>query len=407
MKHDTTKLLALSIAAALTLGLTGCGETNPAAAGSGAASSSASSGPAASSSAPQEGVAVQTQKVVRDSVATDNKVSGRVAADNEATIMVGTAAKCTAVYKNAGDPVKAGEAICALDVSSTLSSHSAAKISYQSAVQSYQDQKAILDKQVQMALDNWNNTKALLEIGAASQLEVDQAELNYLNAEAGRTSGLSQLEAAMQNAKSGVEQLDTALENIDSRGNVISPISGTLVTLNAVADGFVSNSMPVAVINGADQMKVSASVSEALVPKLSIGDAADVTVSAAGQTFTAEIRSVERAANLQTKLYTVTLTVPADVGGLLSGMFADVTFHTDASSDTIVVPSEAILTNGDAQYVYIVEDGSAKYVAVTTGLTGSGVTEITSGLEGGEELVTVGQSYLEDGAAVRVVDREA
>ena len=35
------------------------------------------------------------------------------------------------------------------------------------------------------------------------------------------------------------------------------------------------------------------------------------------------------------------------VSGLLSGMFADVTFHTDTSADTIVVPSEAILTNGD------------------------------------------------------------
>lgn len=352
------------------------------------------------------GVAVQTEEVVAGSIATDNKVSGKISADNESTIMVAVTAKCTAVYAEAGDTVNAGDIICTLDLASTLSSAAAADISYQSTVQSYNDQKAILDKQVSMAADNVANTKALFEIGAASQLEVDQAELNYQNAVAGRNSALAQLEAGMQNAKSGVEQMNTAMENVDSNGNVIAPITGTLVTMNAVENSFVSNSMPVAVIDGVDQMKVTVSVSEALVPKLSIGDEADVTVSAAGQSFTATIRSVEQAANVQTKLYNVTLTVPSNVGGLLNGMFADVTFHTNRSDNTIVVPTEAILTSGSVQYVFIVENDTARYVEVTTGLTGSGVTEITSGLTVGDQLVTVGQSYLNDGDAVRVVSGE-
>ena len=271
---------------------------------------------------------------------------------------------------------------------------------------SYNDQKAILDKLVSMAADNVANTKALFEIGAASQLEVDQAALNYQNAVAGRNSALSQLEAGMQNAKSGVEQLDTALENVDPEGNVLAPQSGTLVTMNATEGSYISNSMPLIVIDGAEQMKVTASVSETLVPKLTAGDSADVTVSAAGQSFTAAIRSVERAANMQTKLYTVVLTVPADVTGLMNGMFADVTFHTDTSADTIVVPTEAILTSNGAQYVYVVEDNTAKYVPVTTGLIGSGVTEITSGLTDGAQLVGVGQAYLADGDPVRVVGEE-
>ena len=150
------------------------------------------------------GVAVQVEEVVADSIATDNEVSGKISADNESTIMVAVTAKCTAVYAEAGDTVNAGDIICTLDLASTLSSAAAADISYQSTVQSYNDQKAILDKQVSMAADNVANTKALLEIGAASQLEVDQAELNYQNAVAGRNSALAQLEAGMQNAKSGV-----------------------------------------------------------------------------------------------------------------------------------------------------------------------------------------------------------
>ena len=387
MKYQ--KLFAGLLAAAMTLALTACGSKEP-----------EEETPAA------EGIAVQVQTVTANTISTENKVSGQVSADNASTILIASAAKCTAVYKNAGDQVQAGEKICTLDLGSTLSGYNAARISYQAAVQSYQDQKSILDKQVSMAQDNVNNTKALFEIGAASQLEVDQAELNYENAVAGRNSALSQLEAGIQNAKSGVEQLDTALDNVDANGNVLAPQSGTLVTMNAVEGSYISNSMPLVVIDGADQMKVTASVSEALVPKLTVGDKAEVSVSAADATFTATIRSVERAASMQTKLYTVVLTVPADVGGLMSGMFADVTFRTDTAENTIVVPTEAILTSNHVQYVFVVEDGAAKYVEVTTGLTGSGVTEVTSGVTEGEQLVTVGQAYLSDGDPVRVVSGE-
>lgn len=386
------RIVSLALAGAL-LSLTACG-------------SSSDTSADASGQSGTSGVAVQVQEVTSDTIATENKVSGKIAADNETSIYVASSVKCTAVYVQAGDTVQPGQKICTLDLDSTLSSYNAANISYDSAAQSYQDQKAILDKQVQLAQDNLNNLKALYEIGAASQLEIDQAELSLQQAEAGRTSTLAQLEAGMQSAKSNVEQLSTLLEDVDSQGNVVAPTAGTLVSLNAVENAFVSPSMPVAVIDGPEQMKVTVSVSEALVPKLAIGDEAEVTVSAVDAAFTAQIRSVEQTANAQTKLYTVTLTVPADVSGLLSGMFADVTFRTNASENAVVVPTEAILTSGEEQYVFVVENDTAKYVPVTTGLTGNGVTEITSGLQPGQQLVTVGQAYLSDGAPVRVVSGE-
>lgn len=383
------KTAALLLAPVLALSLTACGGGEQEESGEQAA-----------------GVAVQVETVAQDTIAAENKVSGKISADNETVIMIASAAKCTAVYFEAGDQVEAGDILCTLELGSALANYNAARIGYNGAVQSYSDQKAVLDKQVQLAADNVNNTKALFEIGAASQLEVEQAELNYSNAVAGRNSALSQLESGIQSAKSGLEQLDTALENVDADGNVIAPMAGTLVTMNAAENSFISNSMPLAVIDGPDQMKVSVSVSEALVPKISIGAQADVYVSAIDASFSAVIRSVEQAANMQTRLYTVTLTVPADVGGLLSGMFADVTFFTDVSPDAVVVPTESILTSGGRQYVFIVEDGAARSVEVSTGLTGNGVTEVTSGLSEGQQLVTVGQAYLHEGDPVRVVTGE-
>ena len=307
------------------------------------------------------GVAVQVQTVEAQDIASENTVSGQVTAGSETSVYVTATAKCSA-------------------------------------------QKDILDRQVALYEKNWNDTKALLEIGAASRSEVDQMELQYLSAKAQRDSTLAQLEAGMQSAKSSYEQLALAMENIDSRGNVIAPVDGVLASLTASEGSLVSPSYAVAVIDGAEQMKVTVMVSEALVPKLAIGDTVTVRVSAADAEFDGVIRSVEKTANQVTKLYTVTVTVPAEVEGLLSGMFADVTFHTAVSESAVVVPSEAILTSSDKQYVFIVENDTAKRVDITTGLTGSGMTEVTSGLDAGEQLVTVGQQYLSDGDAVRVVE---
>lgn len=349
------------------------------------------------------GIAVQVESVLADTIASENRVSGVLSADNETMIMVASAAKCVAVYAKAGDTVKAGQKICKLDVDATLSNQSAAQIGYRSAVQARTEQMAVLDAQVALQQKTLDTTKALFEIGAASQIEVESAQLQYDSAVAQRNSTQGQLDAAVQQAKAGLEQLGMALDHMDNQGNVISPVDGTLVTMNAVENNYVSNAMPVAIVHGDNAMKITASVSEALVPHLNAGDVADVYVSAADKTFPATIRSVERAANMQTRLYAVVLEVPADVEGLIAGMFANVTFRTNVSENALIIPSNAILTSNDVQYVFVVEGDVARRVEITTGLTGSGVTEVLSGLEEGQQLVTVGQAYLSDGDAVRIV----
>ena len=293
------RIPALLLCGALLVSLSACG-------GGGAQNSPAESEPPA-------GTAVQVETVNANTISTENKVSGKVESDTDASVFVATAAKCTAVYVEVGDTVRAGQAICTLDLASTLSSYQAASISYDSTVKSYQDQAALFEKQIALYEKNLSDLRALQEIGAASQAEIDGAELTLLSAQVTRDSTLAQLEAGIQSSKANVEQLATALENVDGSGNVIAPISGVLLSLSAVQDAFVSSAAPVAVIDGVDQLKITVTVSEALVPKLKIGDAVDVTVSSVGAAFTGAIRSVEQAANAQTKLYTVTVSVPSDV----------------------------------------------------------------------------------------------
>ncbi len=436
------------------------------------------------------GVAVQVQSVETSDISNENRVSGRVTAETQTSVMVGTNATCTAVYVKTGDSVRAGDRICTLDLDSTMSSYEAAIISRDSSVQGYNDQAAVFDaqiaqyddqrklledqrellnaqissietqigtleaqvesvvSQVALAEKNLSDTKALLNIGAASQAEVDQAQMNLdqanlskdqadlaldqarvsleqsqvgltqnesdmaqidlgiLSTRAQKNSTLSQLEAGIKSYQSNVDQIAASLENVDSAGNVLAPVDGTILQLNAVEHGMVTPSAPVAVIDGVDQLKVVVQVSEALIPRIAPGDEVDVVISAAEVSYTGTIRAIDQSANAQTGLYSVTVSVPADQNELLSGMFADVTFRTDTSYDAVVVPSEAILTRDGQQLVFVVEDGVAHSVTVTTGLSGNGVTEVLTGLNAGQTLVTVGQSYLSDGDPVRIVSGE-
>ena len=345
--------------------------------------------------------AVEITKVTRGSISAQSTVSGQVASGDEQSVSVALSTRCTNVYVEVGDTVSAGQALCTLDVTATMAN-------YKTASLSYNDQSALLSQQVAQAEKNYNDTLALFEMGAASQMEVDNAKLTWDNARTSMTSALDQLQVGMQNYQATMQQLESSLANINSNGSVVAPISGTIQSLSATKNGFVSPSMPIATIESTSDMEVQVGVSESLVSKISVGNQTTVSIDSANKTFMAPITSIDKVANAATHLYGVTIKIPSSyVSGLLSGMFADVNFKTDTQSDVVIVPTEAIQTGVDGQYVYTLDaDNIAHKVAVQTGLVGDGETEVTSGLAGGETLVTVGQFYLSDGAEARVVTPE-
>ena len=384
----TKQWLAAALAAVMVLGLTACG--------SGEEQENTESEPAA-------GTAVQVQSVTLDSIATENTVSGQVTAEDTSTIFVSVAAKCTAVNYEAGDIVNAGDVICTLDLGSTISSYNAANINYQSSVQGYQDQAAVFQSQIELYQKNVNDLKALFEIGAASQAEIDQAELQLQSAIATRNSTLAQLEAGMESAKSSVEQLSTALENVDGAGNVIAPMSGTLVTMNAVENSFISTTMPVAVIDGADQMKVTVSVAETLVPKLTIGDSADVSVSAAGQTFTGTVDKVNINGTTTNGFTTYPVTILLrEFGDLNPGMNVSADIVVERTTGVLCVPVSAVNSDGTVLVAgpgTLSEDGltiadlsKAERRPVELGRSNEEYIEITSGLSQDEVVLVPDQA---------------
>jgi RND family efflux transporter MFP subunit len=351
---------------------------------------------------------VEVQVVERGSISAQTQVSGQVTPGTQETVFVAQSLRCEEVFVSLGDAVTAGQVLCKLDAASAWATYDMAVMSYEMALDAYNSQSNSMGAEVEELQAAFDEALAQYELGECTQAALDAIGSLLETAMASMSSSMGQLELSVKNAESSVLQMQTAMMNIDRNGYVTAPMAGNIISMNMAGNAFVSPTAPLAVIESANDKKIYTSVSEALIPKLAVGDPVNVHVSSLGRTFPATISSMDKASNYQTRLFGVTIQVPAaESSDLYSGMFADVIFYTDTQENVILVPTEAIQTGTNGQYVYIIDDQNlAHMIPVQTGLVGDGITEITSGLTGGERLVTVGQFYLTDGAEVRIVSAE-
>jgi Cu(I)/Ag(I) efflux system membrane fusion protein len=88
-------------------------------------------------------------------------------------------------------------------------------------------------------------------------------------------------------------------------------------------------------------------------------------------------------------------------GRIRPGSYADVVFEVGTEL-RVAVPSEAVLKSGEGEHV-VVSLGQGRFEprAVETGLSAGRWTEVTRGVESGEQIVVSGQFLLDSGSALR------
>ena len=96
--------------------------------------------------------------------------------------------------------------------------------------------------------------------------------------------------------------------------------------------------------------------------------------------------------------------VPNKEQRLRPGLFARVTVLLQLKEDALSVPEQAIVPQGDSQYVFKIVNGKVMLTKVVTGTRREGRVEIVDGLSAGDEVVTAGQLKIRDGSAVSIVN---
>lgn len=121
-----------------------------------------------------------------------------------------------------------------------------------------------------------------------------------------------------------------------------------------------------------------------------------------GETFGGAVAFIDPEFSEKTRTLKVKIEVKNRDGRLRPGMFATVVFRPVTSPQTLTVPSMAVLRTGERNVVVVeLEPGRFSPRQVTLGREGSGQTEVLSGLEEGDRVVTSSQFLLDSEASLQ------
>ncbi len=144
-------------------------------------------------------------------------------------------------------------------------------------------------------------------------------------------------------------------------------------------------------------------IPEAMIDKVSLGQEAVSTLEAVpGLVLRGRVEKVSAVPDSQNwfssgvKTYTIMVNVTSDPPSKLKpGMSATVEIVTDQLRDVLYVPIQAVVSNKDKHYVYVVKRGNKELREVEMGKYNTQFVEIDDGLEENEELLLYAEVELE------------
>lgn len=192
--------------------------------------------------------------------------------------------------------------------------------------------------------------------------------------------------------------LHTAEENL-TYTEVISPIEGTVITLEALPGEAVKAGSPFATIISMESLEVQFYLDEGDLTWVSLGDPVALTFPAyEGQTFTGMITHISPVLVEVDRVPMVevwaSIIAPAEIQ-LMSGLSVDVEVTAVDIQSAILVPIQAVFEAqpGLSQVVVLDENGQPEFRTVQVGISDYANIVIESGLAAGEKVSTQPQAY--------------
>lgn len=193
-----------------------------------------------------------------------------------------------------------------------------------------------------------------------------------------------------------------------------APISGIIVSLPAQVGMTISQAVPVARMSAGSALEIKVYVAERFISKISLRLPVNITLDAyPGETFRGSVAEISPVVDPASRTMEVKIHIENNPGSKLkAGMFAKVRIITETKDNIVKIPATAMVSRFGENYVFTVgpdpQDPAFRIVRrekVVPGILIDNILEIQSGLTAGDEIVIRGQTLLEDGVRVNVVDR--
>ena len=394
---------------------------------------------------------VLTAKVVRQDLATVVSGTGQIKPKTYVNVGATSFGRITRFYVKEGEMVKKGQTVASIEnvqqaanVAGQQAAISAAKTDIASYIAAEKTAEANVEHAkadlVQKQLD-WQRAQDLYKEGILAKQDYDAKKAAYDTDVASVDQAVAQLNQAKANTDSARGHMQTQVANLRVNQDLLdktvalAPFDGIVTNMpmregETVVTG-IQNSEGSTLMTLADMSVITAEVmvDETDIVNIKLGQSAEVTVDALpGKVFKGHVtlvgdqallRSTGMATSQSTtgteeaKDFKVVVTLDEPSNDLRPGLSTTAKITTAHTANTLSLPIQALVMHtpeSDSkgkveaastpaakpvpqQGVYIVEKDSkgklrAKFVAVTTGITGATDIEITGGLKEGDEIVS-------------------
>lgn len=309
-----------------------------------------------------------------------------------------------------GDAVAAGDLLCRFDDESAQLNLQNAQASLGSMQESYNSTVAnyggsdfpLLQEQLHTAENNYEASKALMDMGAGSQAELDQAYQALLSARAALEAAQASLSATRTNIQSAQIGVETAQYQL-SLYSITAPISGVVEAVNLTEHNYSSAGNVAFVISNGSNKTVTFYVTNQVRQQLEQGQS--VTVSYDGSEYDGIITEIGGVVDAPAGLFQVKAIIE-NAQALPDGLSVSITTVTRQENNAVLVSSDALYFENGSSFVYVLQDDHAVQTEVTVGLYTDTQAAITAGLSDGDMVITSWSSRLKDGTPVRTVTAE-
>lgn len=226
------------------------------------------------------------------------------------------------------------------------------------------------------------------------QAAVAQAQQSYgLTVDKYTTADVSSATAAVALAEASADLSRIQL----SKATLVAPFDAIVAKKGVSVGATVSTQTAVFTIVS-QSLQVVFNGAEGSLAQIKTGQPVSLTVAAFGdgKPFRATITSISPVADPTSRTFRIKAIPAADQEGLKAGMFANVVVTTQAQSNTLLVPQEALVQKGQDTVVFIVKDDKAEQRKIQPGLRNDKFVQVRSGVEEDEQVVIQGNRTLRD-----------
>lgn len=290
--------------------------------------------------------------------------TGTFAPSKQIIVVTEVAGKITQLNATEGQYVQAGQLLARID-------HATLEADQQSAEANLQKLKT--DKA---------RYERLVQSGGVTQAQLDDINLNYVNAEARLISAKKKLN-------------DTYIK---------APFSGYINKRYLEQGAYAGAGKELFEIVETSTLKMNVSVTERQV--LAIAEAKEIKVTAdvyPGVTYPAKIKFISAKADANMNFPVELEITNIKDKPLRAGMYGRASFNTPAGRSSMVVPRAALIGSVNDAQVFVVAGDSVILKNIVAGAQYADAVEVVEGLTAGDQVVTNGQINLMNGTKVTVL----